>query len=91
MLKLRKNLRDSFAMVLEEMENVVGGEIVGQTDEEIKILEEEAVKQGVEIQQDLAAVEECCADIETLQKKLVFSPFPLVVLLESLYPHNTLL
>ena len=70
MLKLRKNLRDSFAMALEEMENVVGGEIVGQTDEEIKILEEEAVKQGVEIQQDLAAVEECCADIETLQEQL---------------------
>ena len=70
MLKLRKNLRDSFAMALEEMENVVGGEIVGQTDEEIKILEEEAVKQGVEIQQDIAAIEECCADIETLQEQL---------------------
>lgn len=70
MLQLRKNLRDQFAMALEEMENIDGGEIVAKTEEEMKILEEEALKSGIEIQQDIEAIEECCGDIETLQEQL---------------------
>ena len=67
MLQMRKRFLDICA---EELDNVAGAEVIEQTEAEVKYLEEEAIKQEMNIAQDLAAIEELTEDINVIQDQL---------------------